>query len=132
MRLIIPLFLLVFALVFSAFVYWTPSPYEIVSEYDDSERFETMFPGEAYKVGLNETGRPAFLSPQAALKQAKKDFSGGFKFIAKENHLLPPSYFTRRAYKTYGWQMCPENPDVKEECLKISQFFDLYENSYPN
>lgn len=112
-----------------------PKPYEIVGEYADAERIETDFARDsvtdAYRVGLNEKGLPAFLEPEAALKQATQDFSRAFRLIAEQNHLFPPGYLTRHDYETFGWQTVTDDESLREECTAVSRFFDIYENSYP-
>lgn len=107
-----------------------PRPYKIVGEYN-GPAWLADFQGEPYQVGLNEIDKPAFVDPKAALKQAETDFADGFQLIAEQCDLSSPGYSNYSLYKTYGAQIQTDDPELREECVKVSQFFDIYENSYP-
>lgn len=118
--------------IFSTFdiPYDNPAYSKVVGVYDIS-RLKTDFGGGvAYEIGANSKGKPIFKTPQKAFQQALIDFSAGFKEIKEEYHLWPASRFNWKPYHNYGWQLTTENKSIQSEGRQISQFFDIYENSF--
>lgn len=109
-----------------------PAAYPIVEDYADGVRIQSSFGGDAcYAVGTNSIGKPAFVDPEAALAQFQEDQKNSFAWLAAENDLPPISYNSFHLYKQYGWQTTAEDPALADGCQLISQFMDIYENSYP-
>ncbi|EOR19963.1 hypothetical protein A500_19434 [Clostridium sartagoforme AAU1] len=79
---------------------------------------------------MAESGMPVFKDANKAFKQAKIDFAYGFDFIKDEFNLNKVNRFYWKPYKTYGWQVTTEDDELKKQCLDISVFFDIYENSF--
>ena len=86
--------------------------------------------GKAYAIGVNAVGDPVFKKPQEAFHQCLIDYRAGFHEIQKQNHLLPVNSLNWRDYGTYGWQTWAKDDNVRKQCAHISQFFDIYENSF--
>ena len=126
---ILLIFIIVLMCLFFAFdiMYFSPCAYHD----GDVSKWEESFPNHsAYKMGLNNSEMPVFKDTKKALKQAKIDYSDAIKEIQKEFNLLPLTKYTYRQYKTYGWQITCEDEMIKEQGIELSQFLDIYENSF--
>lgn len=109
------------------YIYFSPGIY-----YEgDVSKWEDSFPNHsAYELGLNSGGMPVFKDPNKALKQAKVDYSDAIKEISKKFKLLPLTKYTYKQYGMYGWQVASDNEMINEQGRKLSQFLDIYENSF--
>ena len=85
----------------------------------------------AYEIGANKEGYAVFKNPNKAFAQMKIDFSKGIAAIQKEYKLLPLSRWNYDMYGVYGWQL-KETKDTEavDQAWKVTQFMDLYENSF--
>jgi len=126
---VVVIFFIIIVGIFIAFdkIYYTPSIY-----YDgDVSKWEESFPNHsAYELGLNNSDMPVFKDPNKALKQAKTDYSDAIKEIKKKFNLLPFNKYTYKQYAIYGWQVASSDERVNEQGRKLSQFLDVYENSF--
>ena len=53
------------------------------------------------------------------------------QFVAqKKFKLLPLTKYTYKQYGMYGWQVASDNEMINEQGRKLSQFLDIYENSF--
>ncbi|SRR5699024_8201918 len=105
---------------------------KVVGEYDIS-KLSGDFLGsgnEAYTIGANKQGMPIFKDTDKAFKQVIIDYIEGFTDIEEEYDLKPISKKNWEEYKTYGWQLTTDNEDVRKQGSQITQFFDIYENSF--
>ena len=109
------------------YIYFSPGIY-----YEgDVSKWEDSFPNHsAYELGLNSGEMPVFKDPNKALKQAKVDYSDAIKEISKKFKLLPLTKYTYKQYGMYGWQVASDNEMINEQGRKLSQFLDIYENSF--
>ncbi|NLD16783.1 MAG: hypothetical protein GX666_04275 [Tissierellia bacterium] len=122
------LLIIVFAIIW---IYPKNSKSIVVGEY--KEELALSFNNsvnEAYAIGINKDNMPIFKDHKRALSQAQKDYKEGFKAIRKEFKLLPLNRFNWEPYKTYGWQLTTGSEKAKEQGRMISNFFDIYENSF--
>lgn len=105
---------------------------EVVGEYDISKLGGDFLKSgnEAYAIGTNKDGMPIFKDTDKAFNQAIIDYTEGFTAIEEEYDLKPISKKNWEEYKTYGWQLNPDNEDVRKQGSQITQFFDIYENSF--
>lgn len=105
---------------------------EVVGEYDISKLGGDFLKSgnEAYAIGTNKDGMPIFKDTDKAFNQAIIDYTEGFTAIEEEYDLKPISKKNWEEYKTYGWQLTTDNEDVRKLGSQISQFFDIYENSF--
>lgn len=83
-----------------------------------------------FEIGANKYGYAVFKNPNKALKRLKKDYSKGISAIKKEFNLLSLTNFNFRQYSTYGWQLTQGTEEEKEQARFVSNFFDIYENSF--
>lgn len=83
-----------------------------------------------FDIGANKYGKAVFKDPAKALKRLKKDYSQGIALVQKEFVLPPLCIFTYRLYMTYGWQTSGGTAEEQEQAAFVSQFFDIYENSF--
>lgn len=83
-----------------------------------------------FDIGANKYGMAVFKNPSKAFKRLKKDYSQGIKLIQNEFNLLPLNNFTFRKYKTYGWQVTKGTKKEKEMARFVTEFLDIYENSF--
>lgn len=101
-----------------------------IDEYDVSQLSSDFGGDEAYKVGANKEGKPVFVDPDAAFKQAVIDYKEGFKAIQEEYYLFPITKLNWRSYGYYGWQLTHEDEDIIDQGYEISRFFEIYKNSF--
>lgn len=105
---------------------------EVVKEYDVSnlqvEFLETN--NNAYEIGANKEGMPVFKDTDKAFDGILVDYEDGFDAIQKEFNLKTVSKKNYRGYTTYGWQLTTENKEITKQGIIITQFFDIYENSF--
>lgn len=94
----------------------------------DIEYFENI--SIDFEIGANKYGIAVFKNPKVALKRLKKDYSKGISAIKKEFSLMPLSNFNYKQYKRYGWQVTSEDEEIQKQARFISNFFDIYENSF--
>lgn len=111
---------------------WANSNSEVVGEYDISKLGGDFLKSgnEAYAIGANKNGMPIFKDTNKAFNQALIDYADGFIAIQKEYNLKPISNKNWEEYKTYGWQLSTDNEYIRKQGIQISQFFDIYENSF--
>ncbi len=83
-----------------------------------------------FEIGANKYGYAVFKNPNKALKRLKKNYSQGIKAIQKGFKLQPLTNFNFRQYGTYGWQLTNGTEEEKEQARFVSNFFDIYENSF--
>lgn len=83
-----------------------------------------------YDIGANKYGYAVFKNPEKALKKMKKECEKGILLIQKEFHLLPFNSFNFRTYSVYGWQVTTGSEEEQEQARFVSQFLDIYENSF--
>lgn len=92
------------------------------------EKFESV--SEDFAIGADQYGRAVFKDPQKAFKTLTKLYAGGIALI-REEHDLPP--FSRRTYDSYkrlGWQTSSGSEEEQAQALFVTEFLDIYENSF--
>ena len=94
-------------------------------DYDYFEKISMDF-----EIGANKYGKAVFKNPDKALKRLKKNYSKGIKAIQREFNLMPLTNFNFRRYGTYGFQLTKGTEEEKEQAKFVSNFFDIYENSF--
>lgn len=84
-----------------------------------------------YGIGANKDGYAVFKNPTEAFVQMKKDCVKGLKAIQQEFYFAPISNRNFDRYKAYGWQLnSNEDEEVRQQALFVTQFLDIYENSF--
>lgn len=83
-----------------------------------------------FVVGATKEGMAVFKDPYKAMETLKQQYAPAIDSIRKEFHLQPLNHGSFSDYKTYGWQVSLGDPAEKENCLFVSQFLDIYENSF--
>jgi hypothetical protein len=73
---------------------------------------------------------PIFKDTDKAFNQVIIDYADGFTAIQEEYVLKPISKKSWKEYKTYGWQLSTHNEDIRNQGNQITQFLDIYENSF--
>lgn len=108
-------------------IYFTPC----ASHAGDVSQWQSLFPAHsAYRLELNDAGMPVFANPYKAMEQAKADYSDAIEFMKSEYYLLPLSRYYYKAYGTYGWQLVTDDEILKAQGKSLSDFVDIYENSF--
>lgn len=101
------------------------------SHAGDVSKWQGFFPvHSAYRLELNDADMPVFADPNKALNQAKVDYSDAIEFMKGEYHLLPLSKYYYKAYGTYGWQLETNDEILQGQGNSLSNFVDIYENSF--
>ena len=107
------------------------TPDQVVGEYDTTKLSNTFDQtNEAYSIGANQDGMPIFKDTNKALEQALIDYADGFTAIQKQFNLAPVNDKNWENYKTFGCQLTTDDENIKKQGCEISQFFDIYENSF--
>ena len=107
-------------------------PAEVVGKYDTGSlggAFVTSG-NPAYEIGVNIYGMPVFADTDAAFVAILTDCADGFAYLSKEFDLPAVTKWNYEDYKTYGWQAGAEDEVALKQCMEISRFFDIYENSF--
>ncbi|NLT15280.1 MAG: hypothetical protein GXY05_13170, partial [Clostridiales bacterium] len=107
-------------------------PAKVVGEYDVSSLSGAFVTSgnPAYQIGTNAYGMPVFEDTDAAFDAILEDCADGFAYLERELDLPAVTKSSYEAYKTYGWQTDASDEAVRKQCVEISQFFDIYENSF--
>lgn len=108
---------------------FAPAPWH---EGDVSRWQDRLPPKTAYKLALNDEEMPVFVDPAKAIREARKDFAEAIRAVRRENGLLPLPlcrlYY--HPYGMYGWQTFTGDELLDMQCVRLSQFVDIYENSF--
>ena len=107
-------------------------PAKVVGEYDISSLGGSFVASEnpAYEIGRNAYGMPVFVDTDPAFDAILENCADGFAYLSNEFDLPPVTKQNYETYKTYGWQTGASDEAVRKQCVEISQFFDIYENSF--
>ena len=92
------------------------------------EKFTSI--SEDFAIGANEDGYAVFKAPEKAFDKLLELYSDGIALIQAEFDLEPLSHDAYDLYGVYGWQVTTGTPEETEQAFFVSQFFDIYENSY--
>lgn len=85
---------------------------------------------EAYELALDNMGIPIFKDPNKAFKQLKKDYKKALKTIKKlYNISFSLNKYNYEAYKNLGWQTLTYDNEICDECWKVTQILDFFDNS---
>lgn len=104
---------------------------QVVGEYDTSKLSNDFNQNnEAYSIGANKDGMPIFKDTNKAFQQALIDYAAGFTAIQEQFDLEPVNSKNWESYKTYGWQLTSDDENIQKQGSEITQFFDIYENSF--
>lgn len=109
-----------------------PDPAEVVGEYAvNGLGGEFLSSGDpAYAIGANAYGMPVFRDTDAAFQALCRDYADALQLIAEQFSLKPVSRSNWDGYKIYGWQVSTGDEQLQANCVAVTQFFDLYENSF--
>lgn len=85
-----------------------------------------------FEIGANFYGYAVFKNPNVAFKEMKKNYKKGIKLIQNEFNLKPLSKQNYELYKEYGDQISSDigSKEEQQQAFFISEFLDIYENSY--
>lgn len=105
---------------------------KLVGEYDISKLGGDFLKSgnPAYDIGANKEGMPIFKNTDKAFNQVIIDYREGFTVIEEEYNLKPIGKKNWGEYETYGWQLTSDNEKLRKQGFEITQFFDIYENSF--
>lgn len=114
-----------------------PDPINSVSVYDintyvnDNGELYRQFDktDRAYKMAVNSKGKPIFVDTKKALSKFLDEYDEVLEIIKKEYHLKEMSNRNWKEYKLYGWQISSDEL-MRGQGYKVTQFFDIYENSF--
>lgn len=106
--------------------------YEVVGEYDINKLAIRLLNNNSgvYDVGANQEGMPVFKDTDKAFKQIIIDCEDGFMAIQEEFNLKVINKNNFKDYMLYGWQLRTDNDEIREQGMRITEFFDIYENSF--
>lgn len=96
----------------------------------DKELFTRISPD--FAIGADKYGRAVFIDPHQALATFEILYSDTIELIKSEYDLKTFSHKNHEMYKVYGSQMGfnEGDPEMLARCVFVSQFLDIYENSF--
>lgn len=94
----------------------------------DKEKYESV--SEDFAIGADKYGRAVFKNPLVAFKTMKELYSDGLALIAEEQNLAPISKGNYKLYKKFGWQVTSGTEEAQKQAKFVSNFLDIYENSF--
>lgn len=94
----------------------------------DTERFTAI--SEDFAVGADKYGRAVFKDPHKAFATFEKLYADTIELIKSENDLKPFSHKNYGMYKVYGWQLTKGTETERERSKFVTDFLDIYENSF--
>ena len=94
----------------------------------DIEKYVTI--SKDFEIGANKDGYAVFKIPEKAFDKLFELYADGIKLIQKEFDLEPLSADNYDWYGIYGVQVENGTDEEKLQAKFISQFIDIYENSF--
>lgn len=94
----------------------------------DKEKYESV--SEDFAIGADKYGRAVFKDPLAAFETMKKLYGDGLALIAEEQNLAPISHSNYNLYKKFGWQATTGTEEAQKQAKFVTNFLDIYENSF--
>lgn len=94
----------------------------------DKEKYESV--SEDFAIGADKYGRAVFKDPFTAFDTMKELYSEGLTLIAEEQDLSPISQRNYYLYKKFGWQVTTGTEEAQRQAKFITNFLDIYENSF--
>ena len=83
-----------------------------------------------FEIGVDKDGNAVFKNPDEAYDALVEKYSDGISLIKEEYSLDNISRKNYGDYQTYGWQVTGGSDESREQAQFVSEFFDIYENSY--
>lgn len=83
-----------------------------------------------FEIGADKDGMAVFKEPEKAYEALLEKYSEGLSLIKKEFDLPDISSRDYEGYKNYGWQVETGTKEERAEALFVTQFLDIYENSF--
>ena len=84
----------------------------------------------AFAIGARQDGCAVYQDPAKALSVLKKKYADGINLIRQEYQLKELNVDFYEDYKTYGWQVSTGSAEEQEQAHFVTQFLDIYENSF--
>lgn len=113
-------------------------PYPYTQEYEagqgnikgnvDTERFSAA--DGRFAIGANENGYAVFKEPEQAFEALCEKYADGISRIQRDFGLEPLTPDNYADYKTYGWQVKSGTDAEKDQAAFVTDFLDIYENSF--
>lgn len=94
----------------------------------DKDAFEAISP--AFAIGADRNGVAVFKDPQAAFDAFVELYAEGLGLVQREFGLDPITEENYLSYKRCGAQAVSGSPEALEQAAFVSQFLDIYENSF--
>ena len=94
----------------------------------DKEKYESVH--EDFAIGADKYGRAVFKNPLKAFDTMKKLYTDGLTLIAEEQELAPISQSNYNLYKKFGWQITSGSEEAQKQARFVTNFLDIYENSF--
>lgn len=83
-----------------------------------------------FAVGASESGLPVFKNPARALRTFRRLYAAELDAVREAYDLPAFSSKSRAAYRQYGWQTQASDEQTQQRYAFVSQFLELYENSF--
>ncbi len=83
-----------------------------------------------FEIGADKNGNAVFKNPSEAFEVFLEKYNIGIVAIKKEFNLNDLNSKNYKTYKTYAWQLTIGTEEEKQQAIFISEFLDIYENSF--
>lgn len=83
-----------------------------------------------FAIGANKYGWAVFKNPKKAWERLLKNYDKGIELIRREYNLAPLNATNYNIYGAYGWQVTTGTDEEKKQASFVTQFMDIYENSF--
>ena len=105
---------------------------KVVHPYDPNYKTWSFYSDEIYEfdVGINADGRIAFYDPYAAFSRMTELYADAILYLRDTFDLAPLTPLNYADYKKLGSQAEAAPAPLRADCLAVSEFLDIYENSF--
>ena len=107
---------------------------KVVGQYAGTADISMYENDEEWRIGVNKYGEPVFADPEKAFQLAQERFAEATELIYEsfgtDYHLERISVGNYQIYKQLGWQIPVNDEAIRKQGVQLTQFLDVYENSY--
>lgn len=107
---------------------------KVVGPYTGSASIDEYLEYEEWQIGENQYGQPVFVDPHKAFEFAKEQYAEAISLVYdsfnEEYQVGEFSESNYQLYKLLGWQIPAADEEIRKQGVKLTQFLDIYENSF--
>ncbi len=107
---------------------------KVVAPYTGSANIEIYQEYPEWEIGANKYDQPIFIDPNKAFELAQEKYADAINLIYEsfrdEYNLGKFSKNNYQLYKMLGWQLPTDDEEIRLLGVRLTQFLDIYENSF--